>query len=679
MLTKFIFRHLVQPTKGTLKWWDVIVQQIPSTNGSQKSPQLLSISRDITEQKKHELEVNELLTRFQNLVAQAPVAICVLRGKNYVIEVINEGMLEMWDRKNEDAINRPAFDVLPELRDQGFKELLDNVYNNGERFVADELPINLMRNGKIENAFVKFIYEPLRETDGTISGVMALAHEITGQVTARKRIEESENRYHNMIYSSPVAIGILKGQDFIITIANDAIIEIFGKGKDIIGRQYFDIMPELVEQGYREVYNEVYTTGKPFVAIETPVNISHSGKMELRYYNLILQPQRNVKNQIEGIGIIASEVTTQARFNIKIKESEAHFKLLTDLMPEKISNTDPQGNVIYYNKKWMDYTGLTFEELKGRGWDKTIHPDDIEETSNRWKLSFETGNDFEIELRILNKNGEYKWHLSRAKAVKAESGEIKMWIGVNTDIQKIKDEVNRKQDFLSMVSHEVKTPLTSIKAYVQLLLTLITEKQEALLAPFPLKTSLVRIDKLISRMNRLVIDMLDLSRIEASRLELQINLFDLNKLVNQVVEDILYTNPDQAISISHEFDCSVSGDKDRIEQVIINIVNNAMKYSENGEGIEIRIYKAPNKQVSVSVKDNGIGIAKKDQEKIFERFYRVDGKNEYTFPGFGIGLFIANEIIKRHNGFITIESVKGKGSTFTFTIPLMLMEAKEFK
>ena len=137
--------------------------------------------------------------RFRQLVLQAPVAICVMLGEEFVIETINQKMADIWDRKIIEAINKPVFEVLPEVRSQGYKELLENVYKTGERFVSAESPVNFNRSGKLENIFVKFVYEPLRDSEGAISGVMCLAHEITEQVNDRKKIEKNEQRFQGAI------------------------------------------------------------------------------------------------------------------------------------------------------------------------------------------------------------------------------------------------------------------------------------------------------------------------------------------------------------------------------------------------------------------------------------------------------------------------------------------------
>ena len=623
---------------------------------------------DITERKQNELKEKLNLTRFQNLVLQAPVAICVLRGKDYVIETINEGMFEMWDRTLEQTINKPAFDVLPELREQGFKELLDNVYKTGERFVAEELPIQLRRNGNLENAFVKFIYEPLREADGTISGVMALAHEITEQVLSRKKIEESETKFRTLIEDAPVATCLFTGREMKIEVANDIMIGYWGKGKNVIGKTLADAVPELKGQPFLQILDEVFTTGKTYHSNNARAELKIDGVLGTYYFDFTYKPILNAAGEVYGIMDMAVDVTEQVIARKKIEESELHFRQLADLMPAKISNAGIDGKIFYFNKNWLDFLGLDFEEVKDFGYHKIIHPDELEEFKKRFQIATETGDDLEMEMRFKNKEGEFKWHLNIASPVKDENGNIKMWVSSTTEIQKIKEEEQRKGDFIKMVSHELKTPVTSIKGYVQLLLMMLEDVHEKP-DPLQLKTSLVRIDRQVAKLTRLIIEMLDLTRIEESKLAMQKKLFNLNDMVTETVVDFSHGNLKHTINVYHDYVCNITGDKDRIEQVLINFIANAIKYSPNNGNIEVRVKASKNSQVAVSVKDNGIGIDAKDHQKIFERFYRVSGKSEQYYPGFGIGLFIANAIIESQDGFITIDSEKGKGSVFTFTLP----------
>ncbi len=238
------------------------------------------------------------------------------------------------------------------------------------------------------------------------------------------------------------------------------------------------------------------------------------------------------------------------------------------------------------------------------------------------------------------------------------------------ELKKLNKSDKLKSDFIKMASHELKTPVTSIKGYVQLLLAAFQREDAKPISPSLVRLSLESIDKQINRLTRLMSELLDLSKIETGRLEPDKELFDLNEMVIETVQDTLYANTKHRISIAHDFRCSVWGDKDRIGQVLINLLTNAIKYSPGSDKVEVTVKKSGKKNVSVSVRDFGIGIDKKHHEKIFDRFYRAEDKEEQTYPGFGIGLFIAKEIIELHGGSIHLSSEKNKGSVFTFTIPV---------
>lgn len=364
------------------------------------------------------------------------------------------------------------------------------------------------------------------------------------------------------------------------------------------------------------------------------------------------------------------DITEIKKAELVLRKSEQNFRQLAELMPDKITTANPDGEVTYFSNNWEEYAGISREELYAKGWSILMHPDDIAAIKKRWQYFIETGYNFEMEFRLQNKEGLYKWHLSLASAVKDEQGNVVKWIGSMTEIQKIKEEEQRKTDFIKMISHELKTPVTAIKGYVQLLLSMLQQQNDIPISSMPLLSSLVHIDKQIVRLTRLITEMLDLSRLEESKLQLIIKKFSLNNLITETVEDIEFTNTIHTISVHHNFTAAVYGDRDRIEQVLINFINNGIKYSPDKSSTEITIYAAGSNEVAVSVKDFGIGIASEDQKKIFERFYGVSGKSEDKFSGFGIGLFIASEIIHRHLGRISVVSEPGKGSVFTFFLPL---------
>ena len=282
----------------------------------------------------------------------------------------------------------------------------------------------------------------------------------------------------------------------------------------------------------------------------------------------------------------------------------------------------------------------------------------------------------EAEYRLRAKDGSYHWFLTRAEPHFDADNNVTAYIGTSTNIddaKRIQHELmqnqKRRKDFIKMASHELKTPITTIKGYVQLMLSMLKDEENGKLSPLLVKSSMVTIDKQVSRLVRSMSELLDLSRLEGGQLELAKELFSLNELLIESVQDVVYTNIRHTINISHDFECSVNADRDRIGQVISNLLTNAIKYSPNADRIDVRIYQQAKNLAAVSIKDHGIGIDREDLGKIFEQFYRAEGTSEQTYPGFGLGLFISSEIIQRHNGTISVESEKENGSVFTFTLP----------
>ncbi len=223
--------------------------------------------------------------------------------------------------------------------------------------------------------------------------------------------------------------------------------------------------------------------------------------------------------------------------------------------------------------------------------------------------------------------------------------------------------ISVRDDFISIASHELRTPVTSLKLYVQVL-----QKQLVRLGEESLAHSLTKMDAQLNKLTLLIKDLLNVSRIELGRLDFQEDLFDLNEIVKETVEQVQPTTSKHRLRIEGKIDQPVRGDKDRIGQVLTNLLTNAIKYSPHADMIIVRVTAAQDDAV-VSVQDFGIGIEKEHLHHIFDRFYRVSDPEEKTYPGLGIGLYIAHEIIKRHGGALAVESEKGQGSVFSFTLP----------
>ncbi|MDT0677365.1 PAS domain-containing sensor histidine kinase [Autumnicola musiva] len=482
--------------------------------------------------------------------------------------------------------------------------------------------------------------------------------------------KEVNNRYKDIVHSSPSLIAFLKGEELVIDIANKAILDNWGKGDAIIGKPLMKAIPELEGQGFYELLMKVYHTGEVVQAYEMPGTHLVNGVKKLDYFDFFYQPQRNLQGKIEGVGIIATNVSAQAELHNQLKESELKLRQLIDFMPHKITIADTSGNSYYFNRSWQEYTGLSMADLVKQDRSKYVHPKEKEYVKNCVKQALTTGEDLELEMRILDKNGNYKWHLTRGIALRDKVGKIINWVSSSTEIQKLKEDERKKENFLKLVSHELKTPVTSIKGYTQLLTSILAKNKEAKVKNIPMSAYLGRIENQVERQIRLISEILDLSRIEENELEFNKQEFVLNELIEETVQDIRHSNIEStSIIISNSLNCNVLADRGRIGQVLVNIITNAIKYSPDKKEIFINIEKEKENFVSIKVKDSGIGINENELAKIFQRFYRVGAQNEGTYAGFGIGLFLSNEIIKRHGGSINVESTFGEGSEFTISLP----------
>ncbi|MEN4762616.1 MULTISPECIES: response regulator [unclassified Chryseobacterium] len=353
-----------------------------------------------------------------------------------------------------------------------------------------------------------------------------------------------------------------------------------------------------------------------------------------------------VKGRRESQGIMKSQID--------------HFHLMLESLPQIAFTLNEEGIVDFVNCKWFDYSNAEQEFPE-------THPDDlnIKEEFERCKKK---GKFLELEVRIKNiKTGDYRYHLLRVTPARDENS-IKNWVGTFTDIDDQKKVEKEKDEFLSIASHELKTPLTSIKAYVQLLDRKLKLEKESAEAGF-----MVKVHDQIEKLNTLITDLLDVSKIENGKLKINKKPASLENVISNAIETILQTHDENKVKIKRDGfipDILIPFDEIRIEQVLINFLTNAIKYSpQNNQVIVTTFVDEEEQEVKVNVTDFGIGIPDFKQEAVFNKFYRVE-ESSLQFQGMGIGLFICSEIIKQHHGHIGVSSIVDEGSTFYFTLPL---------
>lgn len=347
-----------------------------------------------------------------------------------------------------------------------------------------------------------------------------------------------------------------------------------------------------------------------------------------------------------------------------VEQDAANLVAIVQSSQDAIVGKTLEGIVTSWNPGAERLFGYTAEEMIGQPISRIFLPDNLKEEDLILERIRKGERLEHINTVRRHKSGKLINVSLTISPVKDTKGRV---IGVSKiarDITAQKEEEMRKNQFLTVASHELKTPLTSAKAYTQLL----TEKYQDSNDIF-LKNALSKVEGQVNKMGKLVEDFLNLSKIQSEKFELNTEEFDLGGLVTEVVSDL------KLLMIHHEVHLHIPGklnviaDREKISQVIINFLNNAVKYSPGEKDISVFLSKE-NGQAKVSVADKGIGIKKEEQEKIFERFYRSKFNDNISFSGFGIGLYISAEIIQMHDGTFGVTSGVGKGSTFYFALPL---------
>lgn len=383
-------------------------------------------------------EIREIAKRnVHNIFEQAPVAICMLRGKDFIIDLANEKALELWDKSLEQTLGKPTFEVFPELIEQGFREVLTHVYTTGERFINNDTPIELFRNGKLSTAYINFVYEPLRDAENEITGIIAIGVEVTGQNEARRKVEASEKNFRNLIGQAPVAICIYRGPEFTIELANKECLELWNRTKEeVIGSSLFELFPHSPEQ--KEMYNRVYIQGERLTFKETPIQWTNDPEADIGWYNFVLEPLRDENDNITGVMGLGVDVTEHIKSRKQVEESDLRLRLALETAEMGTWDFNLEEGKVTFSPRTLEFFG--FPSDKPIDLDITINAileEEQEAVKQAVQQAIMPGSDgkYEIEHTVVNQvDGKQRLIRAKGQAYFNEKGEAHSFIGTALDI-----------------------------------------------------------------------------------------------------------------------------------------------------------------------------------------------------------------------------------------------------
>jgi two-component system sensor histidine kinase VicK len=653
--------------------------------------------------------------RLKSFFMQAPAGICILDGPELVYELVNTGYQKLLPGRK--LLGRPIFEALPELVGTPLQEILLDVYRNGEAYEIGELliPVSEYEGGPTENRYFSFNYQPRRNERDEIDGLLAFVYEVTGMVKVQQdqlamneelaatneegqamneeltaandallviqqelkaetdekqlaieRLKINEQNIRNMVRQAPVGMCIVEGDPLSVVEVNDSFLELIGKTREELKLKPYWVVNAEAAAYYQPITDNVMATGNTYHANEHEIMLIRNGVAETVHVDFVYEPMKDPDGKVYAIMIVAIDISDKVTHRRTVERAEESLRMATHAGVLGTYYINVIDRIFYPSEKLKEFFGFRpDEEVPYDAAINQIHPDYRQRVANMVEAAITQGAIYDTEYPIMAHNdGRIRWVRAIGAVQQDEKGTNRYFTGVLHDITEQKQDEIRKNDFIGMVSHELKTPLTSLNALLQVASLKLKNNPDSFLTSAMEKSNVQ-----VKRMTTMINGFLNVSRLESGKIHIEKAVFELETLINDMIAESSLTASTHLIHLLHCPSVKINADREKIGSVISNLISNAIKYSPKGNKITIDC-QAEDGKVIVSVTDEGMGIKPGDLEKIFDRYYRVETNHTQHISGFGIGLYLCAEIIHRHEGQIWAESQSGVGSTFYFSLPV---------
>lgn len=657
----------------------ILMSSAPIRNTAGEIASAVVVFSDITERKRTE----ELTTRLGRILDASSNEIYVCDVASLHFLQVNAGARRNLGYTMVELMELTPLDIKPEFTWETYNALIAPL-RSGERSEITFETVHRRKDGSIYPVEVNL---QLSQSENPPI-LVAIIQDITERRVAEQQreqllrdIDERRRFVQTVVESAPVGIAAFGvDADLTVRMANDQYLQLLDESwrdAGIMGHGMREFMPDADAASLTALIQQVIERNESLVLREFEFNGFVQGT---GYFDASIVPLREAGAQVTGILTVVADVTERVQSRHRIEElawdaaqRASELETVIASIADGVLVTDAEGRIILDNAASRRLTGqaqsaVSFdleaqvEEHGLRASDGTPIPP--AELPLGRAVRGETVTEQVLIVRRAD-TGEDRFLMCSSAPVRAGSGAITGAVAVFRDITEMKQVDQMKDEFVSIAAHELRTPLTAIKGYAELLERRMS-MQEGRESD---RRSLGVIRKQTERLTSLVNEMLDVSRIEAGRLQLNTELFDLSALVGEVVNNMRVSSEAHLLSLAAKPGIKVNGDTARIEQVLLNLITNAITYSPEGGDVDVRVWEEDGAAL-VSVRDEGVGIASDELPHLFDRFYRAPRAGVMRSGGMGLGLYICREIVARHGGTIRAESVEGVGSTFTFSLPL---------